>query len=193
MQIPNRILSKLTNEELVRLSADSQQAYSELIARFMSYILHRISKYNLPTVDKDDLVQECLIGFVKAVKTFDSSKGVFVPYAKRCIDTSVVTAVSKALSSGSPATVSCDSIEDYTSILESTYVSPEEIVSVREQLKELISTAKELLSPMELSVLDGRLLGLSYAEIALRLSITPKQVDNAYQRIRGKLRRLYSE
>lgn len=193
MPIQKMALSSLRDEELILLAPKNQQAYTELVQRFMSYILRKISKYHLIYMDKDDLIQECLIGFVKAVKSYNSERGSFAPYAHRCIDTAVATAVGKVLSDSSQLVSTYENFDDCADTLENTSVSPEEIVFLKEQLAELIFLAKATLSSMELSVLEGRLLGLSYSEIAKRMSISVKQVDNAYQRIRNKLRSKYKD
>ncbi len=184
----------LSDEDLITYVGQGNFfADSELILRYTPYIMKRISRYSLPGVESEDLVQECLIGLMKAVKYYDKEKSKFNTFARICIESSVSTAVESALSNKSIPLKDYSSISEETeqSTLDNTYCSPEQTVFLQEQISEFYCTVEKILSPFENKVLTLHLDGYSYKTISHKLNTTPKAVDNAIQRIRRKLRPIY--
>ncbi|MBP5308853.1 MAG: sigma-70 family RNA polymerase sigma factor [Clostridia bacterium] len=174
-------------EELVALyRGGDYSAGDEIIVR-CSYIVRKVSRrYFLIGADTEDVYQEGFIGLLKAVRTYDESKGSFTYYACLCVNSAVITAVrkyagnkNKALNDGLPL-----------SALEGSAASenPEEIYIEGENRRELLSDIESELSVLERQILLLYLKGLSYSEIERKTGKSFKSVDNALQRIRKKLR-----
>ena len=184
----------LSDEELLRyVNQGNLMADSELVHRYTPHIMKRIQKYSLPGMEKDDLMQEGLIGLMKAVRLYDRKKSKFITFAHICIETSILTAVESALSNKSIPLRDYSSIteESGQSTLDNTCCSPEQTVFLQEQISEFHRTVEKVLSPFENKVLTLHLNGYSYKTISQKLDTSPKAVDNAIQRIRRKIRQYY--
>ena len=149
--------------------------------------------YFLAGGDSEDLIQEGMLGLLAAIRTFDPAKGVkFSTYAESCIKRRIYSAIRKA--SGYKHTP----LNNYTSLesprLDESNTSsayslrdPEDFVIARESAGEVTKLLYGALSRFESGVLELYLEGMSYDEMAARLSKPNKSVDNAVQRIRKKL------
>lgn len=180
----------LTDEELALLAADGDdESMALLIAKIMPVAKAKASKYDGPRLSADDLVQEGMLGFLDAVKSFRPEKGVpFKSYAETCINNRIISAVRASLNNKNAALTNAVSIDDESSDLFSGNSDPAVIVAEKhgsELLKEIISTD---LSDFERQVIELRLLDKSYAQIAASLDCSEKAIDNALQRIRKKIR-----
>ncbi len=176
----------MSNEELVRLSQNGDEsAKSTLSARFLNT---RGAGVSVSYLDSDDFVQEGMLGFLKAVETYDFSRGVpFEAYAFRCMQNSINTAagvsrveIPVGMSSEMPESVDTD--ED-----------PLKLILDGEQFNEVLNACETTLSDVEKTVVFFRAGGMSYEEIGKRLSMTEKSVDNALQRARKKLKSVCSD
>ena len=176
----------LSNEELVRLSqSGDESAKSTLSARFLNT---RGAGVSVSYLDSDDFVQEGMLGFLKAVETYDFSRGVpFEAYAFRCMQNSINTAagvsrveIPVGMSSEMPESVDTD--ED-----------PLKLILDGEQFNEVLNACETTLSDVEKTVVFFRAGGMSYEEIGKRLNMTEKSVDNALQRARKKLKSVCSD
>jgi len=140
--------------------------------------------------ETDDLTQEGMIGLLSAVRSFDPARGVmFRTYASACISNRIISAVRKSARE-TPVTGEPLSI-DGTGDPRDLSADPESIVIGRDEANRLIRILDERLSELERSVMYAYLSGGSYRKIADELSLTPKDVDNALQRIRKKLRKVH--
>lgn len=193
----------MTDEELVALAkTDDASAADELYHRYKNVVRGKARPYFLVGADREDLLQEGMIGFFKAVRDYDSSKNpAFRPFAEICILRQILTAIKQATRLKHAPLNSYESFYDpvYDSdsdkqlmdvIGVSTALDPEELYIKREFSRSFEAAVNGELTPFERSVLDRFLDGLSYAKIAEELGRTPKAVDNALQRIRKKLERM---
>ena len=148
--------------------------------------------------DSEDLIQEGTFGLLSAIRNYDASEGTaFRTYAEHCIRMRLLSAIKSAsrlkhipLNDGiSLEQLSDDSGADLSAFPVGFLRNPEELVLARESKEELDAAFSRCLSRFEIKVLDLYLEGLSYREIAQRLSRDAKSVDNAVQRIRRKLER----
>lgn len=156
-------------------------AYRPLIEKSVS-LYHK--KYGLTSADRDDLSQEAIIALYFAALTYSEGKNAsFGTYAAACIRNRIITYI-RPLSSP-VMTVSLETGEDIVSD-----ESPEQTVVEREAQKNLFDRISTILTPLEKSVLNLFLESRNYAEIADRLSVSRKTVDNAMCRIRAKLRKI---
>lgn len=156
--------------------------------------------------DKDDLIQEGMIGLFKAVRSFDVKRGAaFHTFANQCISRQLYSAVKQ---SNRKKNIPLNSyISIYTPVekpessdygksfmldktLEAAQQNPEDIVIGQENADNMERRLFSRLSDMEQQVLTLFLRGLTYQEIAAEMDKTPKAIDNALQRIKTKLSKL---
>lgn len=147
--------------------------------------------------ETEDLIQEGMIGLFKAVQDYRSDKEVsFYHFAELCVNRQMYTAVEASQrKKHTPLNtyVSLDAGQEKESAyLESgnhpQTLNPETLFISQETVRLLLKQANERLSPMERQVLALYLEGMNYHQIAEHMGKTPKAVDNALQRIRGKIR-----
>lgn len=174
-------LCTLSNEQLVSLAQKGDtDARNVLTSRFFCKPGKSVpSSY----MDSEDLFQEGMLGFLRAVDTYDASKGVpFEAYALVCIRNKMRTAA-KVGSIEVPVGDSSELVEDGA-----TSLDPLEKIIVDEHLCEVLASCEESLSSVEKAVVFLRAVGMPYEEIGERVGMAPKSVDNALQRARRKLK-----
>ncbi len=179
-------LNSLSNELLVQYARQGdEQAMSVLSARFLNT---RGSGVSVAYLDSDDFVQEGMLGFLRAVNSYDSSKGVpFEAYAFKCMQNSINSAavVYKKELPIVPET-------ELSSVVD-TQVDPLDKLLVSEELSHVLNTCQVSLTDVEKTVIFLKAAGLPYSEIASRLGMNEKNVDNAIQRARRKLKELCTD
>lgn len=171
-----------------------ETALDKIFLEFKPFIRTMAFKYFLAGADRDDLMQEGMIGLFTAVKNFDPAKEIpFEVFAKRCIVLRLKTVIKNSLRlKHSPLNESV-SIEADETVLKSLYTgSPEDAFFDNEDFKIANEKLKEILSQFELSVLYLISSGMSYKEIATVLGKTPKSIDNALQRMKKKAAPLFN-
>lgn len=181
-------LEDMTDEQLLlQAKDDSSQIYDALIRRYRPTVEAIAMKYINSPLEKDDLIQEGMIGLYAAIKSYKTDKGAkFATYANRCINNSVQSALRKFTRMKDIPQSSIVPLEQ--SLFESKVgLSAEDEYLAQESVNTLADVIYEELSTFENEVLRLYLVGCSYNEIADKLGKTPKAVDNAIQRIRKKL------
>lgn len=165
-------------------------ATTELVTRYLPLVRHKAASYRLPGMELDDIVQEGLMGLVKAIRLYSPERSSFPTFASLCIATSMATAAKAALSQKSfPLWDYLPLPDDNAPTAEhSRQDSPEQHLVEREQVAELYRRIDTELSPFEQQALKLYLSGHSYTDISVLMCTTPKAVDNALQRVRRKLR-----
>ena len=181
-------LSAAEDEVLVSLAKGGDEpATDTLIARYTPYVRYLARPYFLAGGDAEDLVQEGLIGFLKAIRCFEEG-ALFKPYATACIKSKLLSALRASLSKKQQPLNEYISLEapffDEFVALEG---DPVENVIDAESLRELSQTLDGILSDLEAKILHLYLEGRSYQEISSTTGKSQKSVDNAIQRIRRKL------
>lgn len=189
----------LTDEELTSVIREGNgKALSLLIDRYHHYVRQCISGYFVEDAWRDDLLQEGLIGLWYAAVHFDPQRGAsFHTFADRCIR----GGISKLLDSFHAgkhqilreALRSSEALPEASSSRgqgESRRMgqSPEAIVIQTDETADMKAILFKTVSPFEKRVVSEWLEGYSYGEIAFHLEISVKSVNNAMQRIRGKIR-----
>lgn len=173
------------DDYLVRAAAESAEAYSELIMRYLPSIRVLAGVYTRSAADRDDLVSEGILGLMNAVKTYQSGKGAkFSTYAGVCINNRMRTALKKSTAISRREGPLVDAQDEVGE-------SPENIFIEREALNEIFSEASQSFSELEKQVFAMRLGGCTYNTIAKRLDLDRKSVDNALARVRMKLRKKF--
>lgn len=179
--------------ELWRVGSDS--GVVELVRRYLPKIRAYASRFQFVGMERDDLVQEGLIGFIKAISAYRYDKDVpFSAFAGVCFRNSIKSAAAKAFGDkniplSNYLSLSDDSIGNLPDTLQSSiFVDPEQTVIRRELLDEALSKNSGVLSAFEKKALTLYLSGCSYGEMAKKLGCSQKSVDNALQRVRRKLK-----
>ena len=188
------IVNAVSDEELWRLAFNgSLDAEEKLVEKFTSLVRACARPCFLVGGDSEDLIQEGMLGLIAAIRRFDPSHNAsFKTYAELCIRTRLYTAIKSASRfKHSPLndSISLESSQfDEGRTYSACYLrDPEELVIIRELTDEIFSNLSGSLSKFEKEILGYYLEGLSYVDIALKVSKSVKSVDNAVQRIRKKL------
>lgn len=191
-------LSALSDRELLAISKASGEAVNTLLLKYLPLVKARASAYFLAGADRDDLVQEGLIGLYKAIRDYRCDMASFSAFAELCITRQIISAIKSAnrqkhrplnsyVSLSSPAFGEDADNEFIDFCLLEEVSDPESIVMDREQTRALRTTIGGRLSDMERQVLQRYIAGIPYCDIADELEISEKSVDNALQRIKYKL------
>ena len=182
----------LTDEQLVALArCGDDSAMAILVARITPAVQARAAVNSAgSSVEFEDLTQEGMLGFLKAVYSFNEEGGAsFRTYANTCINNRIISVLrsqSRSKDIPAPAIVSIDEAELELTAAEDS--DPQDIISAEESVKQFDDKLNRKLSPLEKKVADLYMSGVSYADISAKLDISGKAVDNAIQRIRKKLR-----
>ena len=192
----------LADEEIVAFARDGDTVALEyLIHKYKNFVRAKARSYFLIGADREDIIQEGMIGLYKAIRDFRADKlASFRAFAELCITRQIITAIKTAtrqkhiplnsyVSLNKPL---YDDESDRTleDVLAGNKVTdPEELVISREEFLDIESKMSEFLSDLEWSVLMLYLEGKSYQEIAEQLSRHVKSIDNALQRVKRKLER----
>jgi RNA polymerase sigma-H factor len=192
----------LNDEEVVAFARDGDVVALEyLIHKYKNFVRAKARSYFLIGADREDIIQEGMIGLYKAIRDFRADKlASFRAFAELCITRQIITAIKTAtrqkhiplnsyVSLNKPL---YDDESDRTleDVLAGNKVTdPEELVISREEFLDIEAKMSEFLSDLEWSVLMLYLEGKSYQEIAEQLSRHVKSIDNALQRVKRKLER----
>ncbi len=177
------------NEMIAAAVAGDEQAMSLIIKNLVPCVELEASKHSeVAGLTRNDLVQEGLLGGVRAVFSFDPQKGAgFKTYAKVCIQNSISTAI-RNQSRGKHIPLNSFVPLDEVEITGDNSHDPETIVFMAEEMKQIISCIENELTQLEYGVLMRHIAGDNYGEIAKRFNISTKSVDNALSRSRKKLK-----
>ncbi|MBQ4627075.1 MAG: sigma-70 family RNA polymerase sigma factor [Clostridia bacterium] len=180
----------LSEEELAVLAANGDdEAMSLLIAAISPIANAKAAQYSHARISGEDLSQEGMIGFIKAVYSFDPSKGVkFRTYANTLIRNEIYTAYEKMFNRKNEALTGAVSLDNSENDGSSVAESAENIVIDIFEYQRLLDVLKKHLSEFEQQVIDLKIQGKNRAQIADELECTIKAVDNAFQRIRKKIK-----
>lgn len=185
----DKFSDKTENEILSLAKEGDNEAVNLIIKKYRGAVEAAAVKFINTSLDKDDLVQEGMIGLLAAVKSYDRSKGAkFSTYCFTCINNSIQTALRKLNRKKDIPDKDVVPLEEEFVGDSSAYLSAEDSFLAQESVSLLTNLLKNNLSEFENSVLRLHMVGCSYSEIGERLSKSPKAIDNALQRIRKKLK-----
>ncbi len=192
---------KLTDEEIiVKIRNGEEEALSYLINKYIDLVNMKVGKYFIIGAEKEDIIQEGLIGLYKAIKTYNTEiKNSFKTFANMCIERQIITAIKTSnrqkhmpLNSYLSLNIAAyDNNEEngeelIDKINNGIVEDPLDTIMKEEHYKEIENAIDEHLSKFEKKVLAGFIKGESYVRIAEKLDAPVKSVDNAIQRIRKK-------
>lgn len=196
------VKSKQKRSEGRRAKLAEEARTEELLEKHRDLVKTKAHLYFMLGGDIEDIIQEGMIGLYKAIKSFDASKGAsFRTFADICITRQMISAVKAAtrkknspLNSALSFDIALSEGEGGTTLSETlaagTDSDPETLTLVHEMTELLLAPGAKILSKSEREVLSLLMEAKDYREIASELDKTPKQIDNAIQRIRGKIKKL---
>lgn len=194
------IYMEMCDEEIVELAQEGNRYATEfLVDKYKNFVRAKARSYFLIGADKEDIIQEGMIGLFKAIRDYKLDKLTsFRAFAELCITRQIITAIKTAtrqkhiplnsyVSLNKPI---YDEESDRTlmDVLSTAKITnPEEIVISREEFIFIEKKMGEILSSLEWKVLMAYLEGKSYQEISVELKRHVKSIDNALQRVKRKL------
>ncbi len=196
----NTTLAQLEDDQLVEMAKTGDVAALEyLINKYKNFVRAKARTYFLVGADKEDIIQEGMIGLYKAIRDYKSDRlASFHAFAEICITRQIITAIKTAtrqkhiplnsyISLNKPV---FDEESDRTlmDVMITAKISdPEELIISQEEIADIEDKMGEMLSSLEKEVVTLYLDGKSYVEIAECLGRHVKSVDNALQRVKRKL------
>ncbi len=200
----------LPDEEIVsRIQNGDQPAIDYLLEKYKHLVRNKAKALYLIGGDKDDLIQEGMIGLYKAIRDYQFNKdNSFFSFADLCISRQIYSAIKASnrkkniplnnyISLDTPAygeNNDVDEKETLVDIIHQKYVSnPEELVIDKENTSMIEYELVRRLSDLEKRVLDLYMQDLKYVQIAEVLGKEPKTIDNALTRIKKKLNQVLKE
>lgn len=198
--IEEKNYANYTDEELVQLTHEGEPlAQDQLFEKYKNFVRSKVRSYFLIGADREDIIQEGMIGLYKAIRDYKSDKlSSFRAFAELCITRQMITAIKTAtrqkhiplnsyVSLNKPV-YDDDSDRTLIDVLSVNKITnPEELIIGQEDYAAIEARIGEMLSDLEWEVLTSYLMGKSYQEIAVDLKRHVKSIDNALQRVKRKL------
>lgn len=191
-----------SDEEVARRARDGcYESLEFLISKYKNFVRAKARSYFLIGADREDIIQEGMIGLYKAIRDFRGDKlSSFKAFAELCITRQIITAIKTAtrqkhiplnsyVSLDKPI-YDEDSDRTLLDVISGVRITdPEYLMVNREEYNDIELKMTEILSNLEWKVLMLYLEGKSYHEIAQELDRHVKSIDNALQRVKRKLER----
>ena len=196
---------RMTDEQLIRALRDGERGVMDFImVKYKSMVRKKARAMFLLGGENEDLIQEGMIGLIKAVRDYDAALGAsFASFAELCVSRQMYSAIEASrrkkhlpLNSYISLYEEGETEDDGRNVplidtIESEGESdPEAIYFGKEYTEAFVEQLKERLSPLEKHVLYLHLMGTDYRTIAELLDKSPKSVDNALQRIKSKAEKM---
>ena len=200
------VISSIYKEEDLVLMAQkgNEQAMEVVVNRYKGFVKARTQAYFLIGAEREDVIQEGMIGLYKAIRSYNAEKNAsFKTFAELCIVRRILSAVKMATRQKHMPLNSyislhkSDSETDYIEHMgysgEKSGADPEQIMIEKEDMQGIGSQIDKVLSEFEAKVLMYHLNGVSYGKIAGLMGKEPKSIDNALQRMKKKLEKFLLE
>jgi RNA polymerase sporulation-specific sigma factor len=195
------ISSEVPDEDLVdEYRLGNQEAVEALLHRYRDFARLKARSYFLVGADRDDIIQEGMIGLYKAIRDFSRDKQTsFRGFAEMCVTRQIITAIKTAtrqkhgplnsyVSFSKPVGADEEPDRVLMDVLRTPHApDPAEMVISHEEMLSIKLAFTEILSEFEADVLHLYVDGKSYEEIAQILNQRIKSVDNALQRVKRKV------
>lgn len=202
MELADTIHIEHLDEEMIVEQArkGDPKAQEILIKKYKNFVRSKARSYFLIGADREDIIQEGMIGLFKAMRDYQPDKVTsFKSFAELCIKRQIITAIKTAtrqkhiplnsyVSLNKPV-FDDDSDRTLYDVMSnnSKELNPEHLIIKREELSHIEEKMGEVLSDLEWKVLNAYLEGKSYQEISIEMNKHVKSVDNALQRVKKKL------
>jgi len=195
-----------TDEDFVEVAKEGNEVATEyIINKYKNFVRVKAKSYFLIGADREDIIQEGMIGLYKAIRDFRADKlSSFRAFAELCITRQIITAIKTAtrqkhiplnsyVSLNKPI-YDDDSDRTMLDVLSMTKIcNPEEVFITHELSDDLREKIQKNLSDLESKVLMSYLEGKSYQEMAKELNRHVKSIDNALQRVKRKIEKTLGE
>ncbi|MFU0791303.1 MAG: RNA polymerase sporulation sigma factor SigH [Virgibacillus proomii] len=202
-EISDKQLNRLDDEGIVQLiHQGNSRALDYLIHKYRNFVRAKARTYFLIGADKEDIVQEGMIGLYKAIRDYDGEKlSSFKAFAELCVTRQIITAIKTAtrqkhIPLNSYVSLDKPIYDEETDrtlldvIAGSKSIDPQELLINQEKYGDMEMKLSELLSELEKKVLRLYLDGKTYQEMSVDLKRHVKSIDNALQRVKRKLEQL---
>ena len=207
--LKKKLINSIENPE-IQLAAEAQagdaRAEETLIRNYSGIVYKKARAYFMAGADAEDVVQEGMIGLLKAVRSYDAEKNAtFGTYAERCVTNQIISAIRSAdrikhkplntsVSLNRPvAQDTAQGAADATEITLGDTLrtdpadSPDEMLIIKDVAYYILNNGDNIFSDLEMQVLNEYIKGFTSGQIAERLGKSSKSVDNALQRTRKKV------
>jgi RNA polymerase sporulation-specific sigma factor len=196
---------EIDDQETIMLIRENNVEAKDIIFEKYKYIIDiLINKYKRSAyvlkIDQNDLYQEAMLGFADAINTYkDDKEAKLATFITLCVERKIQNAIKKANTKKNKMFVSSISLEQQADdafnplidlISDGEDSDPLVKLTNKEDYQELVNKIKEILSDSEYEVYSLMINGINYIDIANLLGKTPKQIDNAIQRIRLKIKKI---
>ena len=185
---------QFTDEELIERLRDGEQELEDyLMEKYKGMVLKKAHAMFIVGGEREDLIQEGMIGLFRALRDYRPGKSAtFATFANLCVERQIYKAIEMSgRLKNKPLNSYISLSEEESPILDSLAFEqqdPEAIVIDRENVNVMQEKIRQHLSRFETRVLDAYLEGMTYTQIAEAMGKSPKSIDKALQRIRGKIR-----
>ncbi|WP_195543378.1 sigma-70 family RNA polymerase sigma factor [Massiliimalia timonensis] len=182
-----------SDEELVRAYHQGDNtSFVELISRYLDLIDAKLTQFHCSGAEREDVKQEALMALLNAVKLYDPGKETrFSTFASRCVENSVLRSLQHRNTKKARLLSDAVSIDEAKEI--AVQENPEDLYIDQEGYHVMLGKIEVNLSEFEKNVLFSYLDGNSYAQISTQFGASQKSVDNALQRVRRKLKTVFSK
>ena len=194
----NKMQNELDNNYIHEIKKGNVDALNKIMEKYKTYVYLKAKPFFMVGAEKEDIIQEGMIGLFKAIKGYDCDKDVsFKSFADLCIKRQIMTAIKTStrqkhipLNSYVSLNKTAFDEDDDRAIIEmidtDTVPDPLETVTTKEKYQKIGTKMAEVLSDFEQKVFSEYVNGESYVDIAHKLDSHPKAIDNAVQRIKKK-------
>lgn len=184
-----------TDDLIFKAQNNDEEAINDLIKFYLPLVSINVKNFFLIGADREDLIQEGLLGLFKAIKYYKSEKSSFNTFAVLCIRRQIFSAIklansnknmalNEAILNSSNISEECDTQSSLKFIIDES--SPEHIFFNKDKFINFKKYADRKFSKLEKQVLEYLIRGYSYKEIAKQLNTNLKSIDNTIQRIKKK-------
>lgn len=202
---------RYSDEELIVQLRDGEQGITDYIMeKYKNLVKSKAQSMYILGADREDLIQEGMIGLFKAVRDYDTGRDAsFFTFADLCVSRQMYTAIQAAgRLKNAPLNSYVSLYVDYTqkmdgesteemklinNLISPSEQNPEALLIDRENVQHMEEVIQKELSAFEKQVLDLYLTGMKYGQIAKVLGRDEKSTDNALQRIKSKIRKAIRE
>lgn len=191
----------LTDEELIaRIQKENDcKAQDYLLGKYKEFVKIKASRYFLIGAEREDIIQEGMIGLFKAIRDYREGKDAsFKVFAELCVNRQIISAIKSATRQKHKP------LNGYVSLDKPVFedgkertlldmlgggrgIDPEDLLVDQEAFADIEKNVSAMLSPLEWDVLCKYLESKSYQEISRELGRSSKSIDNALQRVKRKL------
>ena len=195
-----------SDEELILMYRDGEEeAAGFLMNKYKNLVRKKAGSMYILGGDREDLIQEGMIGLYKAVRDYDMGRDVnFYTFADLCVSRQMYTAVQASnrqkhlplntyISIYGQSMNSEEGIKEYdlmNTLVSQTDSNPEEMMIAQENMEQMEQAILKELSQLEKQVFELHLTGMNYTQIAKVLGRDEKSTDNALQRMKGKIKKI---